>query len=121
MALASVFARLDDLEKQLKTVSLGTSSNTVDLSSSAIDLSMFENRLVKLEELVNKVSDLESKQLPLNLPDKVTELEALVSKLPEFNQRIQTLEANLSMIAEHIKSIDLIQLKKRVEVLENKD
>ncbi len=116
MALANVFARLDELEKNLNT----TSRSSV-VSEVSVDMSGFENRLSALESLTNKVSELEANQLPGNLPSKVTELEALASKLPEFNQRLQKLEASIAMIVEHVKSLDIPQLKTRIEALENKD
>ena len=116
MALASVFSRLDQLESKIN------SFNGISLSSgSSVDMSKYDDKCVLIDSIASKVSDLESKQLPMNLVDRVTELEAQVSKLPEFHQKLQTIESNVIMLLEHVKAIDLTQLKGRVAALESKE
>lgn len=116
MALASVFARLDQLENKLKSLNGSEISNSV-----VCDMSKYDDKCVLVDSLSSKVSELESKQLPMNLVERVIELEAQVSKLPEFHQKLQTIESNVIMLLEHIKAIDLTQLKGRVAALESKE
>lgn len=116
MALASVFARLDQLENKLNSL-----NGSVNSENSVQDMSKYDDKCLLIDSVASKVSELESKQLPMNLVERVVELEAQVSKLPEFHQKLQTIESNVIMLLEHIKAIDLTQLKGRVAALESKE
>lgn len=119
MATAGLYAKIDQLEKVVQSLG-GNTLVSSDNNSVLPDMSKYDENLSKVNVLEGKVSDLVSKQLPVDLLSRVVELEANVAKLPDFYQKLQNVESKVVMLLEHIKSIDLVDIKNRVDALENK-
>ena len=114
MALASLFVKIEELEKQIRNTGLGVSaSSDIDLSST---LKKYEEQI---DDLTAKVTALETKHFSnyAELSSKISALEARpvvdLSALTDLSSKLSTaIQAN--------SSIDLGKIEERLALLESK-
>jgi hypothetical protein len=114
MSLSAIFAKFDEIDRKIASInnhSVSGVAPTVNMDDvynrlgaleamPSVDVASVNNKISELEsrmlpiDLPDKISDLESRRLPVDLPDKVSELESrmlpvnLPDKVSELESRM---------------------------------
>ena len=121
MALANIFAKLNDLENKLQQYS-PTSGTTPSVSPS--ELTQLVDRVValenqtsnKLQDVVTRLAALESRQMPPDVSGKVAMLE---TKVGQVEAKIVDTKPFLEKLNK-IETVTITELKNRITALEQK-
>ena len=142
MSLSAIFAKFDEIERKIASINnqsvsgVAPSVNLDDVynrlgaleAMPKADVDSVNNKLAELEsrmlpvELPQKVADLESRMLPVELPQKVADLESRM--LPaELPQKVDALSNELQALTDklvHLETITLPHIILRIENMEQK-
>jgi hypothetical protein len=142
MSLSAIFAKFDEIERKIASINnqsvsgVAPSVNLDDVynrlgaleAMPKADVDSVNNKLAELEsrmlpvELPQKVAELESRMLPVELPQKVADLESRM--LPaELPQKVDALSNELQALTDklvHLETITLPHIILRIENMEQK-
>jgi polyhydroxyalkanoate synthesis regulator phasin len=119
MALANIFAKLNELETKLQNVSpvspQGVSSSELESLLSRV-AALEQQACTKIQDMANRLNALETKQMPPDVSGKVAILE---NKLQQVEAKVVDTKPFLEKLT-HIETVNIKELKSRVEALEKK-
>jgi len=119
MALANIFAKLNELERKLQNVSpeasQGVSASELESLLSRVTV-LEQQACTKVQDLTIRLNALESKQMPPDVSGKVAILE---NKLQQVEAKVVDTKPFLDKL-NHIETVSIKELKSRVEALEQK-
>ena len=126
MSLSAIFAKFDEIERKIASIN----NQSVSGVAPSVNLDDVYNRLGALEAMPkadvdsvnNKLAELESRMLPVELPQKVADLESRM--LPaELPQKVDALSNELQALTDklvHLETITLPHIILRIENMEQK-
>jgi hypothetical protein len=127
MAVSALFSKINELERRLEqlasldhTGSAAPVSNSAQVDDMSNRISAMENKLAAFDTVLNKLSDIESRLLPADIPDKIRTLETTVSDFrPVLIANVNDLKS-MSEKLNHLESITMPHVLSRLENLEHK-
>jgi hypothetical protein len=128
MSLSAIFAKFDEIERQIASIN----NQPVSGVAPSVNLDDVYNRLGALEAMPkadvdsvnNKLAELESRMLPVELPQKVAELESRMLPV-ELPQKVAELESRMlpmelpQKVAELESRMLPVELPEKVDTLTN--
>ena len=123
MAVSALFSKVSELEKRIEELSnLGSSglSSSSSPSVPSVTLAQFEDMINRMGALESKLSSVEGRLLPADLPDKVSTLENVVGDFrPILIANVNDIKSMTDRL-NHLESITMPHILTRLENLEHK-
>lgn len=130
MSLASIFARFDDLDRKIAAIAtVGNATSVANATAGTVDKALVKriealealfSQQPNLESIYTRLAVLESKVMPSELPQKVENMENVLSNF----QTVVTGNASdiqlLSQKLEHLESVTFPHVVSRLENVEHK-
>ena len=123
MAVSALFSKVSELEKRIEELSnlgSGSSSGPSGPSGPSVSVAQFEEMISRMGALESKLSSVEDRLLPADLPAKVGTLETAVGDFrPILIANVNDIKSMTDRL-NHLETITMPHILTRLENLEHK-